>query len=99
MSRIKEVSAEIGDLKISISEAVVIHALSKLDSTFRPYLAILHHNAREKGKLPTLSKLTMALEDEELRLSNEKRRTSDWSFLQFKAQEKKTKPGEQSGRR
>lgn len=77
MSRIIDVSAEIGDLKISISEAVVIHALSKLDSNFRPYLAILHHDAREKGKLPTLSELTKALEDEELRLSNGKRRTSD----------------------
>lgn len=66
MSRIKAVAAEIGDLKITISEAVVIHALSNLDSNHSPYLsAILRHDAREKGKLPTLSELTKALEDDE----------------------------------
>lgn len=89
MGRIKEVSAEIADLEITISEAVLIHALTNLDSTFRPYLAILHHNVREQGKLPTLSELTKALEeDEQMRLSNEKtrkeekkkiRRTADYS--------------------
>lgn len=43
-----EVSAEIADLEITISEAVLIHTLTDLDSTFRPYLAILHHHVREK---------------------------------------------------
>ncbi len=64
MSRIKDASTEIEDLKISISEAVVIHALNNFDSHFRPYLAILSHNAWEKEKLPTLSELTKTLEDE-----------------------------------
>ncbi len=40
MSRIKDASAEIEDLKISDSEAVVIHALNNFDSRFWPYLAI-----------------------------------------------------------
>lgn len=75
MSRIKEVSAEIADLEITIVEAVLIYALTNLNSTFRPYLAILHHHVREKGKLPTLSGLAKALEeDEQMRLSNEKKK-------------------------
>ena len=49
ISHIKDASAEIEDLKISISEAVVIHALNNLNSHFRPYLAILSHDDREKG--------------------------------------------------
>ncbi len=95
MSRLKDISAEIDDLKISISEAVVIHALNNLDSKFRPYVAILHHDAREKGKLPTLSELTKALEDEQIRLSNEDRRTADYSFS---SKPRITKPSEQGGR-
>lgn len=71
MNRIKDASTEIEDLKISISEAVVIHALNNLDSHFRPYLAILSHDVREKEKLPTLSELTKALENMQMRLSNE----------------------------
>lgn len=74
MSRIKEASDEISDLEITMSEAVLIHALSNLDPTFHYYLAILHHDARETGELPTLDKLTKALEDEELRLLNEKKK-------------------------
>ena len=34
MSRIKDASAEMDDLKISISEAVVIYALNNLDPHF-----------------------------------------------------------------
>ncbi|MCJ1347562.1 hypothetical protein MMC31_005787 [Peltigera leucophlebia] len=67
MSRIKDASAEIEDLKINVSEAVVIHALNNFDSHFRPYLAILSHNAHEKEKLPTLGELTKTLEDEQMR--------------------------------
>lgn len=76
MSRIKDALAKIEDLKISISEAVIIHALNNLDSHFRLYLAILSHDAREKEKLPTLSELTKGLEDEQMRLSNENRGNS-----------------------
>ena len=64
MSRIKDASAGIKDLKISISKAVVIHALNNLDSHLQPYLAILSHDAQEKEKLPTLSELTKTLKDE-----------------------------------
>ena len=92
MSRIKDASAEIDDLRISISEAVVIHALNNLDSHFRPYLAILSHDAREKEKLPTLSELTKALEDEQLRLSNENRGTANYARS---SKLKKAKPSEQ----
>ena len=66
MSRMKEVSAKINNLKISISESVVMHAVNNLDSYFRPYLAILSNNAQEKKKLPTLSELTKNLENEEM---------------------------------
>ncbi len=55
ISRIKDASAKIDDLKISISESVVIHTLNNLNSYFPPYLAILSHDAREKEKLPTLN--------------------------------------------
>ena len=79
MSRIKDASAEIEDLEISISEAVVIHTLNNLDSHFYIYLAILSHDAREKEKLPTLSELTKTLEDEQMRLSNENRGTANYA--------------------
>ncbi len=37
VSRINDASNKINDLKINISEAVVIHALNNLDSNFRLY--------------------------------------------------------------
>ena len=79
MSRIKNASAEIDDLKISISEAVVIHAFNNLDSHFRPYIAILSPAAREKEKFLTFSELTKILEDKEMRLSNENKGTANFS--------------------
>ncbi len=79
ISHIKDASAEIEDLKISISEAVVIHALNNLDSHFRPYLVILSHDARKKEKLPTLSEVTKTLEDEQMRLSNKNRGTANYT--------------------
>ena len=96
MSRIKDASAEIEDLKISISEAVIIHALNNLDSHFRPYLAILSHDAREKEKLPTLSELTKTLEDEQMRLSNENRGTANYARS---SKSKKIKPSEQGSKK
>ena len=95
MSRIKDVSTEIEDLQISISEAVVIHALNNLDSHFWPYLAILSHDAREKEKLLTLSELTKALEEVQMRLSNENRGTANYAR---NSKFKKAKPSEQGGR-
>ncbi len=77
---------------MSISEAAIIHAPNNLDSHFRPYLAILSHDAREKEKFPTLSKLTKALKDEQLRLSNEKRGTANYARS---SKTKKAKPSEQ----
>ena len=79
MSFIKDASTEIEDLKISISEMVVIHALNNLDLHFRPYFTILSYDAREKEKLPTLSKFTKTLEDEQMRLSNESRMTANYA--------------------
>ncbi len=96
MSRIKDKSAEIDDLKISISEAVVIHVLNNLDLHFRSYLAILSHDAQEKEKLPTLSELTKTLEDEHMRLSNENRGTANYTRS---SKPKKGKPSEQGGKR
>ena len=95
MSRIKDASAEIDDLKISISEAVVIHALNNLDSHFRSYLAILSHDAQEKEKLPTLSELTKTLEDKEMRLSNENKKTANFA----RSSKSKPKPSDQENRR
>ena len=71
MSQMKDAQAEIDDLKISMDDAIVIHALNNFDFHFRPYLTILKHEARQKAQLPTLSKITKTLEDEELRLKNE----------------------------
>ncbi len=70
MSQIKDVRSKIEDLKISMDNVIVIHALNNLDSTFRLYLMIMNHEARQKAQLPTLSELTKSLEDEELRLKN-----------------------------
>ncbi len=94
MSRIKDASAEIEDLKISISEAVVIHALKNLDSHFGPYLAILSHDAQEKEKLQTLSELAKTLEDEQMRLSNQNRGTANYVRS---SKPKKAKLSEQGG--
>ena len=95
MSYMKDASAEGEDLKISISEAVVIHALNNLDSHFWPYLAILSHDAREKEKLLTLSELTKALEEVQMRLSNENRGTANYAR---NSKPKKAKSREQGGR-
>ncbi len=92
MNCIKDTSVEIDNLKISISEAVVIHALNNLDSHFRPYLAILSHDAQEKEKLSTLSELTRTLGDEQMRLSNENSGTANYARS---SKPKKTKLSEQ----
>ena len=92
MSRIKDISTKIDNLNISISEAVVIHALNNFDSHFQTYLAILSHNAREKEKFLTLSKLTKALKDEQQRFSNENRGTANYAC---NSKLKKAKPSEQ----
>ncbi len=95
MSRIKDASAEIDDLKIRISEAVIIHALNNLDSHFLPYLAILSHDAQEKKKLLTLSELIKTLEDEEMRLSNRNKRTVNFAH----SSKSKPKSSDQENRR
>ena len=95
MSRIKHASDESENLKISISELVLIHALNSLDSRFRPYLAILSHDAREKEKLPTLSELTKTLENGQMRLSNENTGTASSARC---SKSKKAKPSEQVSR-
>lgn len=70
MSQIKDARSEIEDLKITIDNAVVIHALNNLDSQFCPYFTIFNHEARQKAQLPTLSELTKSLEDKEERPKN-----------------------------
>ncbi len=95
MSRIKDASAEIKDLKISIFEAVVIHAFNNLDSHFRPYFAILSHDDRGKEKLPTLSELTKTLEDKQMRLSNKNTGTANFARC---SKPRKAKPSEQGGK-
>ena len=79
MSYIKDASAKIEDLKISIFEAVVIHAFNNLDSPFWPYSTILSYNAREKKKLLTLSELTKTFEDKQIRLLNKNRETANYA--------------------
>ncbi len=95
MSCIKDASAKIDDLKISISEAVVIHAFNNYDLHFRPYLAILGHSAREKEKLPTFSELTKTLEDKEMLLSNENKWTANFA----RSYKFEPKPSDQENRR
>lgn len=96
MSHIKDTSAKIDDLKINISEAVVIHAPKNLDLYFQLYLAILSYKAQKKKKLSTLSKLTKVLEDKQLRLSNKNRRTTNYAG---NSKSKKTKLSEQREKR
>ena len=95
MNCMKDASAEIDDLKISISEAVVINVLNNLDSHFRPYFAILSHDAREKGKPSILSELTRTLEDKQMRLSNVNKGTANYACS---SKPKKAKPSEQGGK-
>ncbi len=94
MSCIKNAFAKIDDLKIRISEAVIIHAFKNLNSHFRPYLAVLSHAAREKEKLLTLSELTKTLEDEEIRLSNVNKETANFAC----SSKPKPKPSDQENR-
>lgn len=70
ISQIKDVQSKIEDLKISIKDAIVIHAVNKFDSQFRPYLMILNLEARQEAQLLILFKLTKSLEDKELELKN-----------------------------
>ena len=66
MSQMKDVQGKIEDLKISIDDAIVIHALNNLDSQIWPYLMIIHHKTWQKAQLPTLSELTKSLKDKGL---------------------------------
>ena len=68
--QIKDAGSEIKDVKISIDDAIVIHALNNFDSQFCPYLLILNYEAQQKAKLPTLLELIKNVEDDELRLKN-----------------------------
>ena len=45
MSGIKDASTEINNLKISISEAVIIHTLNTLDLNFQSYPTALSYYA------------------------------------------------------
>lgn len=58
MNQIKDTITKITYLKISITEAAIIHTLYNFNSHFQSYLTILSHNAQEKEKLISSSKLT-----------------------------------------
>ena len=85
ISKIRDISAEITDLNITMDEAITIHALNSLDTHFKSYLAILSHDSREKEHLPTLEVLAKALEDEELLLANQDRATANYSKREKKS--------------
>ena len=89
ISKIQDVTSEITDLNITIEETIIIHTLNSLDSHFKPYLAILSHDAREKEHLPTLQSLSKALEDEEQRLDNQDKVTANFAKKE-KKQDSKT---------
>lgn len=92
MSQIKNASAKIDNLKISIPKGVVIYTLNNFNSYFQPYLAILSHNTGENEKLSTLCKLIKVLEDEQLYLSHENKGTANYTCS---SKPKKTKLSEQ----
>ena len=48
ISKIRDISAEITDLNVTMDEAITIYALNSLDTRFKSYLAILSHDSREK---------------------------------------------------
>lgn len=62
-----------------MKEAIIIHTLNSLDAHLKPYLAILSHDSREKEHLPSVEVLAKALEDEELRLSNQDKATANYA--------------------
>lgn len=66
MTEIRVIKFEIDDLEITIDEAIRIEALKTLDSLFAQFLAILSHEAGEKGKLPSFESLAKLLEDKKL---------------------------------
>ena len=78
ISKIRDITSEISDLNITMDEAIIIHTLNSLDDHFKYYLAILSHDARENDKIPTLDTLSNALEDEELRLTNQDKGTANY---------------------
>lgn len=45
MSQIKAIIAKIKDLKINISETVIIYIFNNFELYFQPYFAILNHFA------------------------------------------------------
>ena len=92
ISKIRDVTFEISDLNITIEEAIIIHTLNSLDTQFKPYLAILSHDAREKEQLPTLEVLSKALEDKKLRLANQDKTTANF------AQKTSKKPDSKGGK-
>lgn len=71
---------------------IIIHTLSNFDSYFRLYLVILCHDIRQKKAPLTLSELTKTLEDEQIHLSNENKRTANYTR---RSKSKKAKPSEQ----
>ena len=79
MTKIRDVRSEIEDLEITMDEAITIQVLNSLDSSFEQFLGILSHEAREKEKLPTLESLAKSLEDEELRMKNQDKATTNYA--------------------
>lgn len=88
ISNIRDITFEITDLNITMDEAIIIYTLNSLDDHFKPYLAILSHDAREKDKIPTLDTLSKALEDEELRLANQDKATANYAKREKKPDSK-----------
>ena len=74
-----------------MDKAVIIHTLNSLKGQFKPYLAILSHESREKKHLPSLEVLAKALEDKEMRLSNQDGATANNSKKEKKKNSKAKK--------
>ena len=62
---------EVKDLKLTIEEAITIIALNNIDLGFDTYLAIVNDKARNDEKLPELSTIMKALQEEESRLHHQ----------------------------
>lgn len=79
MSCIQKAVAKIKNLKISNTELVSVPVQHNVNTHFQRYRAFLSHDAQEKEKLPSLSKLTKSLKDKQICLSNENKKTNNYA--------------------
>ena len=97
MTKIRDVKSEIEDLEITMDEVITIKVLNCLDPSFPQFLGIFSHEAREKKQLHKLKNSAKSLEDKELQMRNQDKRTANYvkRFTKKKSRLTNAKPKEQ----